>query len=72
MKGKIGEAAASEPQRVRKYEVIVRFTSREATGYEVFAESEEAAKNIAKYRLSQDRRDYDSLADIAAEIRTPR
>lgn len=60
------------PATVKKYDVVVKYTVEAASRYEVFAESEDSAKNIALYRLFQDRRDYADLRNITAEIRKPK
>jgi hypothetical protein len=57
---------------VKKYEVVIKYTLQAESGYDVLAESEESAMNIARYRLAQDRKDYPEMRDITTEIRKAR
>lgn len=63
---------ASEQKLVKRYEVIIKYTLQAVSSYDVFAESEESAINIARYRLAQDRKDYADMPNITTEIGKPR
>jgi hypothetical protein len=50
--------------KVNKYNVVLKYKVADATSYEVYAHSEEDAADIARHKISHERRDYADLSEI--------